>query len=164
MNEYYRKCKASELARLEKIRKSNQQSMPALIEFQKNILQVYAKYKLYKNLAHSLYKDDAIISHEDSLYYSKLIAENGDITDVIFLKDMVLDIDLQAVEKRILSCDTPNILFGAMRTYNGNYIDVEKIAEAIENCGEITLSQTLLNTNQKANKKELFTTSAELAV
>ena len=154
VEDYYAKIKQEKLNKLEKMREMNRQSMPRLFDYERKSLEKYEVRYKYKKLALLLYKNEAIISHEDSMYYSRQIAKYGDISDVMFLKDCVLDIDMPSIEKRILESKNKYILFSAIKTTNGNYIPTEKIAISLSKCGEVEYGKSLYDVSNKESKEK----------
>ena len=154
VEEFYERIKQEKLNKLEKMREINRQSMPRLFDYERKNLEKYEYRYKYKKIALLLYKNEAIISHEDSLYFSRQVAKFGDISDVVFLKDFVTDIDMPSVEKRILECKNKYILFNAIKTSNGNHISTDKIASALSKCGETEYGDAFLNATKTSNDEK----------
>lgn len=154
VEEFYERIKQEELKRLEHLREINRENMPRLFDYERKALEKYESRDKFKKIALLLYKNETIISHEDSQYYSRQVAKYGDISDVMFLKECVVDIDMPSIEKRILESKNKFILFNAIKTTNGNYIPTEKIAQALSKCGETEIGNSLLDVSKTKDKGE----------
>lgn len=154
VEEYYERIKQEKLKKLEHLREINRESMPRLFDYEKKVLEKHENHDRFKKIALLLYKNETIISHEDSLYYSRLVAKYGDISDVMFLKEFVTDIDMPSVEKRILESKNKYILFNAIKTTNGNYIKTDKIAQSLAKCGETEIGNSLLEASKHKTTEE----------